>query len=84
MADAKLAESFVAAAGGVHEKMREGSAKKLLGGILKTIGSPNDGNGFVIDFSSLPKDTLGQMSSSGMILDSRQINNSARELGVSA
>lgn len=83
VADAKLAESFVAAAGTAHEKMKEGSAKALLGGILNMIGSPNDGNGFVINFASLEEGTLGQMSSDGMNLDLRQIKNSAMGLGLS-
>ncbi len=71
--DAALANSFVRAAEAAHGKMRDGAAKAQLGDILGMIGTPNDGNGFKINFTSLDKGVLGQMSRDGMDLDSEQI-----------
>jgi RHS repeat-associated protein len=80
--DAALADSFVKAAQTAHDKMRDGAAKTQLGGILEMIGTPNDGNGFTINFASLEKGTLGQFSMGGMDIDSEQISRSASKLGI--
>lgn len=80
--DAKLADSYVKAAEAAHEKMKDGAAKTQLGEVLEMVGTANDGNGFVINFSSLKEGRLGEFSKDGMALDSGQINRSASKLGI--
>lgn len=81
--DAKRSQSYVNRARKAHERMAEGAAKDRLGDALEMIGDLNDGNGFVINFTTLKEGTLGRMSAEGMDIDSNQVLASALRLGVS-
>lgn len=82
--DAKRAESYVRSAQKAHDRMSDGAAKDRLGLALQAIGTLNDGNGFSLNFTNLPPETLGIATLTGLNLDSSQIDTSASVLGVSA
>lgn len=81
--DAKMTDSFVRAAQRAHARMRDGAAKERLGEILKDIGTLNDGNGYVINLTTLKERTLGEMTFAGMNIDTRQIMRTANRMGIS-
>jgi len=82
--DAAIAESYRATAIKAHGKMANGQYKERLGGALEKIGSPNDGNGFVINLTSLEKDRLGVATDNGVDLDDSRISEGATLLNISS